>query len=176
MRPGWRARREPRAHDLRISCPVQCNDRREAPPSTHRHPPRGTREWPQGRSPRRCCVPTGSVSTRLRAATRTCLRTAAACSHRHRQMRSGRMSGRNRAMVCCSIVSLPTMLRSCFGVRVRLRGQKRVPRPPARTTAWTFSFSFAISAPPNSKMTCARAAAETHRDAILSAKTGISGT
>jgi hypothetical protein len=35
-----------------------------------------------------------------------------------------------------NIVSAPMMLRSCFGVRVRLRGQKRVPRPPARMTAY----------------------------------------
>jgi len=34
---------------------------------------------------------------------------------------------------------LPMMFRSCFGVRVRLRGQKRVPRPPARIRAWIAS-------------------------------------
>jgi hypothetical protein len=54
------------------------------------------------------------------------------------------MSGRNRATVCSNIVPLPMMFSSCFGVRVRLRGQNRVPRPPARITACIVSFSVAI--------------------------------
>jgi hypothetical protein len=40
---------------------------------------------------------------------------------------------------------LPTMFNSCFGVRIRLRGQKRVPRPPARITACVVSLSFTVS-------------------------------
>src|SRR5258708_40218871 len=90
--------------------------------------------------------PTVSISTRLRAAAGTCLRTAAACSAFVTvQMRSAEISGFRRETVCGSIVSLPTMLRSCLGVRVRLRGQKRVPRPPARITAWICSFSVGIA-------------------------------
>jgi len=46
-------------------------------------------------------------------------------------MRSAGSSGRNRATVCSNIVPLPKIWRSCFGVLVRLRGQKRVPLPPA---------------------------------------------
>src|SRR5882724_2126373 len=89
-------------------------------------------------------IPIGSISTFLRAAAGTCLRTAAACFALVTvQMRSGEISGFRRATVCCNMVSLPTIFRSCFGVRVRLRGQKRVPRPPARITAWVASaFSF----------------------------------
>ena len=34
-----------------------------------------------------------------------------------------------------SMLLSPTIVSNCFGVRVRLRGQKRVPRPPARMTA-----------------------------------------
>src|SRR5216684_2922886 len=37
------------------------------------------------------------------------------------------------------------MFNSCFGVRMRLRGQKRVPRPPARITAWTVSLSVGMT-------------------------------
>ncbi len=44
-------------------------------------------------------------------------------------------------MVCCSMEPVPTIFKSCLGVRVRLRGQKRVPRPPARMTACAVSFS-----------------------------------
>ena len=47
----------------------------------------------------------------------------------------GGKSGERRARVSRSMVWSPTILRSCFGVRVRLRGQKRVPRPPASKTA-----------------------------------------
>ena len=65
-----------------------------------------------------------------------CLRTAADCSALVTvQMRSAGMSGVRRATVCRSMESAPMMLSNCLGVRVRLRGQKRVPRPPARITA-----------------------------------------
>src|SRR5271154_4530193 len=47
----------------------------------------------------------------------------------------GGKSGERRAIVSRSIVWVPTILSNCFGVRVRLRVQKRVPRPPARRTA-----------------------------------------
>src|SRR5258708_13186250 len=59
----------------------------------------------------------------------------------------GGMSGRSLATVCCSMVSLPTIFSNCLGVRVRLRGQKRVPRPPAKITACVVSLSAAISVP-----------------------------
>src|SRR5882672_4495292 len=89
--------------------------------------------------------PIGSVRTRLRDAEGNCFLSAAVCSALVTlQMRSGEISGRRRATVCSSIVCLPTIFRSCLGVRVRLRGQKRVPRPPARITAWTGSFSSGI--------------------------------
>src|SRR2546430_4452522 len=51
-----------------------------------------------------------------------------------------------------------SMFKSCFGVRVRLRGQKRVPRPPARITACVVSFSFTLFA--HSKIVCAIAVSE----------------
>src|SRR5271168_32999 len=87
----------------------------------------------------------GSVKTRLRDAAGICLRTSAACSALVTvQIRSGGISGRSRATVCSSMVFLPTMLSNCLGVRVRLRGQNRVPRPPARITAWVCSFSVGI--------------------------------
>src|SRR5215472_14249508 len=89
--------------------------------------------------------PFGSISTRFRAAPGTCFRTAAPCSAFVTvQMRSAGISGRSRATVCSSIVSLPAIFRSCLGVRVRLRGQNRVPRPPARTTACVSNFSLGI--------------------------------
>src|ERR1700691_5293117 len=43
--------------------------------------------------------------------------------------------GSSRATVLRNIVLFPMMFSSCFGVLMRLRGQKRVPRPPARSTA-----------------------------------------
>src|SRR5215469_1617366 len=89
--------------------------------------------------------PFGSISTRLRAAAGTCFRTAPACAALVTvQTRSAGIKGRSRATVCSSMVSLPTIFRSCLGVRVRLRGQKRVPRPPARTTACVTNFSLGI--------------------------------
>ena len=48
------------------------------------------------------------------------------------QARKAARGGRRFAR---SMVSSPAIFRSCLGVRVRLRGQKRVPRPPARRTA-----------------------------------------
>src|ERR1700683_1045327 len=89
--------------------------------------------------------PTGSVSTRLRAGAGTCLRTCWACALLVTvQTRSGGIIGRKRATVCSSMVSFPTMFNSCLGVRVRLRGQKRVPRPPARITACVLNLSVAM--------------------------------
>jgi len=67
------------------------------------------------------------------------------------QMRSAEISGLRRATVCWSIVSFATMFKSCLGVRVRLRGQKRVPRPPARMMACVVSFSIARRFPLQSK-------------------------
>src|SRR5258707_2104525 len=58
-------------------------------------------------------------------------------------MRCAGTSKERRVTVCCSMEPSPTIFRSCFGVRARLRGQKRVPRPPARITTWVASaFSF----------------------------------
>ena len=89
--------------------------------------------------------PFGSISTRLRAAAGTCFRTAVACSAFVTvQMRSAGINGRSRATVCSSMVCSPTMFSSCFGVRVRLRGQNRVPRPPARITACVTNFWLGI--------------------------------
>src|ERR1700736_2307341 len=89
--------------------------------------------------------PTGSARTCLRADAGKCLRTEADCSALVTvQMWSAGINGSRRAKVCCSMESAPMMLRSCLGVRVRLRGQKRVPRPPARMTACAVSFSAAI--------------------------------
>src|SRR5580704_2283078 len=89
--------------------------------------------------------PIGSIKTRLRVPVGSCFLAATACSAFVTvQMRSGEINGRKRATVCSSMVSLPTMFSNCFGVRVRLRGQKRVPRPPARMTAWVVSFSVGI--------------------------------
>src|SRR5271169_1647168 len=56
------------------------------------------------------------------------------------------MKARSRATVCSIIVVFPTMFSNCLGVRVLLRGQKRVPRPPARITAWMLSFGFDMGA------------------------------
>src|SRR6202011_1647411 len=90
--------------------------------------------------------PTGSARTCLRADAGKCLRTDADCSALVTvQMRSAGINGSRRATVCCSMEFAPMMLSSCLGVRVRLRGQKRVPRPPARITACAVSFSAAMS-------------------------------
>ena len=63
-------------------------------------------------------------------------RTAAACVRAvTTSMRAREMSGVRRATVSTSMLRAPTIGRSCLGVRVRLRGQKRVPDPPAITTA-----------------------------------------
>ena len=63
-------------------------------------------------------------------------RTAAACSTFVTDPDiSRRNDGARRATVSRSMVSLPAILSSCLGVRMRLRGQKRVPRPPASSTA-----------------------------------------
>ena len=54
---------------------------------------------------------------------------------RHRPKILRGKSGASRPAVSRSIVSSPVMFSSCFGMRMRLRGQKRVPRPPASNTA-----------------------------------------
>src|SRR6202158_2579246 len=89
--------------------------------------------------------PTGSTSTRARDALGSGWCTADSCSALVTvQMRAAGTSGRSLATVCSNIVPLPTMFDSCLGVLVRLRGQNRVPRPPARMTACTGSFSVGI--------------------------------
>src|SRR5690348_1773936 len=92
--------------------------------------------------------PRGSRRTRWRAAAGSCFFRVAACSALVTvQRRCGGMRERRRATVCWSMVSLPKILRSCLGVLVRLRGQKRVPRPPARMTAWVVRFSEGMARP-----------------------------
>src|SRR5579863_6126892 len=82
--------------------------------------------------------PTGSARTCDAGMPRNSRRTAAACStFVTAQILRGVTRDVSRAIVSRSMVSRPTMFRSCFGVRIRLRGQKRVPRPPARSTAQT---------------------------------------
>ena len=97
---------------------------------------------------RRRIAPHG-LGQNLRCAARAAVRarTAAACSSFvTAQICFGVKSGASRATVSRSIVFAPTIFSSCFGVRVRLRGQKRVPRPPASSTAHTFMFlRFGIS-------------------------------
>ena len=66
----------------------------------------------------------------------SCRRTAAACrapvtTTTCRQPTMAAM----RATVSCSSVRRPASARSCFGTSRRLRGQNRVPEPPAMTTA-----------------------------------------
>jgi len=81
-------------------------------------------------------IPIGSISTRFARSCGNLLADGAGLFRvRNRPYALGGISGFRRAIVCCNMVSLPTMFNSCFGVRVRLRGQKRVPRPPARITA-----------------------------------------
>ena len=50
------------------------------------------------------------------------------------QMASGGVMERARLYVCLDMVSLPTICRNCLGVCIRLCGQNRVPRPPAKIT------------------------------------------
>src|SRR5215475_1935708 len=84
--------------------------------------------------------PKGSVSTRLRADVGNCFFNAVTCSAFVTvQIRSAGISDRSRSTVCSSMVVFPMMFSNCFGVLLRLRGQKRVPRPPARITACTVS-------------------------------------
>src|SRR6266545_3268578 len=47
------------------------------------------------------------------------------------------MTGFRRSTVAWTSERSPTTLRTCFGERRRLRGQKRVPRPPARITPYS---------------------------------------
>ena len=85
--------------------------------------------------------PTGSARICDRGTRGSCCRTAADCTELVTiHWREDGKSGASRAAVCSSMVSRPTILSNCFGVHVRLRGQKRVPRPPARITAWAGKF------------------------------------
>ena len=105
--------------------------------------PAGARR--QGRWPRRCC---GRWARRecFAGGRGSCLRTDAACSVLVTiQMRDIGKMGARRSTVCSSMVLPPTMLSNCLGVRWRLRGQKRVPRPPARMMAWAGSLPRAHS-------------------------------
>src|SRR5438270_2712759 len=54
-------------------------------------------------------------------------------------MSVGARSGVIRATVCCSRLVLPVRGSSCLGVRRRESGQRRVPEPPAITTAYTWA-------------------------------------
>src|SRR5271155_5034056 len=80
--------------------------------------------------------PTGSARIWELGTRGSSRRTAEACSAfvTTQQFFSAK-TGTRRLTVSRSMVSPLVILRSCFGVRARLRGQKRVPRPPARRTA-----------------------------------------
>src|SRR5437868_11429876 len=54
-------------------------------------------------------------------------------------MSRGASSGVMRATVCCSRLVSPVRGRSCFGVRRLESGQRRVPEPPAITTAYMWA-------------------------------------
>jgi hypothetical protein len=48
------------------------------------------------------------------------------------EIRSGGKSGRKRSMVCWIKLRSPKKFSTCLAFALRLRGQNRVPRPPAR--------------------------------------------
>ena len=68
-------------------------------------------------------------------------RTSAACSSLVTTQIARGKERRKTARPSADHGLAPTILSNCLGVRVRLRGQKRVPRPPARITAWACSSS-----------------------------------
>ncbi len=75
-------------------------------------------------------------------------RTALACSTFVTAQKLPRENnGSRRLTVSRNIVSRPAIFSNCLGVRIRLRGQKRVPRPPASRTAQEGSVDFFIDAP-----------------------------
>src|SRR5580700_2357225 len=80
--------------------------------------------------------PTGSASICFAGTPRSSLRTAADCSAlvTTQKFLNGTI-GASRATVSRNMVLFPMIFNSCFGVCMRLRGQKRVPRPPASSTA-----------------------------------------
>src|SRR5262249_50863394 len=53
------------------------------------------------------------------------------------QVRSGGTDSSTRSRACWSRVRSPTRVRNCLGRFCRLRGQKRVPPPPAMIIAWS---------------------------------------
>src|SRR5271156_4689673 len=92
--------------------------------------------------------PTGSARTWGAGTRGSSRRTATVCSVlvTTQQLRSEK-AGTRRFTVSRNMVSPPVMFSNCLGVRTRLRGQKRVPRPPARSTAQagrSFCFFFLI--------------------------------
>ena len=61
-----------------------------------------------------------------------CLRTAAACTALvMMNIFSSGATGFTRSTVCCRNERSPNSVINCFGLRSRLTGQKRSPRPPA---------------------------------------------
>jgi hypothetical protein len=80
--------------------------------------------------------PSGSTSTWPRGSPCASRRTAAAwLAAVTTQVRRLGTSGRMRVSVSASRLRRPAIGSNCFGTRRRLRGQKRVPDPPAITTA-----------------------------------------
>ena len=78
----------------------------------------------------------GSTSTFRRGRPARLAADAAACAAPvTTSVRARGTSGASRASVSARSVRRPAIGSSCFGTRARLRGQNRVPDPPAITTA-----------------------------------------
>ena len=90
----------------------------------------------RGEANRRCRISSGRFGNDLpRETFGNCRRIAARKSSFVMTQRFFKgTSDDSRATVCWIIDCLPSSANNCLARRFRLRGQKRVPRPPARTT------------------------------------------